>query len=192
VSLRSKVIVLLLAVCCTSVFAAQRPNPCAAHRTQSTWHIFVDNQNRFCFEYPPQYQVAPTRTAPGVGGIPANEWVVRLATKPQPMELSVADDEDNATINVIAYGAQFKRSGLSRFAPTGMEDTPPKRIHTARWEFYYYGPGGGGVDYPDLFYFDLRGRMFSFEFVGPYEGDKTPSSATKQIEPKLLASLREY
>jgi hypothetical protein len=62
------------------------------------------------------------------------------------MELSVADDEDNATINVIAHGTPFRRSGLAAFAPTGMEDIPPKLIHTTHEDFYYYGPGGG-VDY---------------------------------------------
>ena len=148
--------------------------------------MYVDNKDRFCFEYPPQYQVAPTVTAPGVGGVPANEWVARLATKPQPMELAVADDEDNATINVIAHGTPFHRSDLVAFAPSsGWVDIPPKLIHTTHEEFYYYGPGGGGVDYPDSYYFGLRGRTFSIDFIGPYDGDKTPAAVSKQIEPKF-------
>ena len=182
----------LLAICCSSSMAAEHPSPCAAHPTEPRWHVYVDIKDRFCFEYPPQYHVAPTVTAPGVGGIPANEWVARLATNPQPMELASADDETNATINVVAHGTPFHPSGLSSFAPTGMEDVPPKRIHTRHAEFYYYGPGGGGVDYPDSYYFGLRGRTFSFEFYGPYDGDKTPAAITKQMEPKLLASFRGF
>lgn len=115
-----------------------------------------------------------------------------MATNPGPMELAIAEDRDNATINVIAHGTPFHRANLAAFAPTGMEDNPPERIHTTHAEFYYYGPGGGGVDYPDSYYFELRGRTFSFEFIGPYDGDKTPAAVTKQIEPKLLASFRRY
>jgi hypothetical protein len=182
----------LLAICCSPPLAANGRVPCAVHPTQPGWHVYVDATDRFCFEYPPQYQRAPTVTAPGVSGVPATEWLARLATKPQPMELAIADDEDNATINVIAHGTPFHRSGLTAFAPTGMQDIPPKLIHTTHQEFYYYGPGGGGVDYPDSYYFELRGRTFSLTFIGPFEGDKTPAAVTKQIEPKLLASFRRF
>jgi hypothetical protein len=192
VRLRSRASFPLLAICCSSLLAAEHPNPCAAHPAVPRWNVYVDIKDRFCFEYPPQYHVAPTVTAPGVGGIPANEWVARLATNPQPMELATADDENNATINIVSHGTPFHPSGLSAFAPTGMEDVPPKRIHTRHAEFYYYGPGGGGVDYPDSYYFGLRGRTFSFQFYGPYDGDKSPAAVTKQLEPKLLASFREF
>lgn len=180
------------AMFCSPCLIAQHPNPCAAQPTQPGWRVYVDTRDRFCFEYPPQYHLAPTITAPGVGGIPANQWVVRLAVNPQPMEIAVAEDEGNATINVVAYRTPFHRSALTAFAPTGLEDIPPKRIHTPHEEFYYYGPGGGGVDYPDSYYFGLRGRAYSFEFIGPYDGDKTPAAVTKQIEPKMLASFRGF
>ena len=182
----------LLAICCCPLLVAEHSSPCAAQPTQPGWRVYVDRKDRFCFEYPPQYQVAPTVTAPGVSGIPANKWVARLAANPQPIELATADDEDNATINVIAHGTPFRRSGLTAFAPTGEEDIPPRRIHTTHEEFYYYSGGGGGVLYPDFYYFGQRGRTFSFEFIGPYDGDKTPAAVTKQIEPKLLASFREF
>jgi hypothetical protein len=182
----------LFAIFCSPLLTAEHPSPCAAKPTQLGWHVYVDKNDLFCFEYSPQYQVAPRVTALGVSGIPVNQWVVRLATIPQPTELAVADDEDNATINVIAHGTPFHRSGLTAFAPTGMQDIPPKLIHTTHQEFYYYGPGGGGVDYPDSYYFELRGRTFSLTFIGPFEGDKTPAAVTKQIEPKLLASFRRF
>jgi hypothetical protein len=73
-----------------------------------------------------------------------------------------------------------------------MGGNSPTLIHAAQAEFYYYGPGGGGVDYPDAYYFGLRGRTFSIDFFGPYTGDKTPAAVTKQIEPKVLASFRPF
>jgi hypothetical protein len=73
-----------------------------------------------------------------------------------------------------------------------LEETPPQPIHEAHGEFYYYGAGGGGVDYPDTFIFGLRGRSFSIDFWGPYSGDKTPATETKTLEPKVLASFRSF
>jgi hypothetical protein len=108
------------------------------------------------------------------------------------MVRAVADDEENAAIDVIAYGRPFRPSELTGFAPTGMQDIPPRRIQTPHLDFYYYGAGGGGVDYPDAFYFGLRGRMFAVFFWGPYKGDKSPDAETKAIEPLVLASLRQY
>lgn len=182
----------LLAICGSPLLAANHPSPCTAKSAQPGWHVYVDTRDQFCFEYPPQYHVAPTVTAPGVSGIPAKEWVVRLAINPQPMELAVAEDEDNATINVAALTTPFHPSGLTAFAPTGMQNIPPKRIHTTNADFYYYGAGGGGVDYPDSYYFGLRGRTYWIEFIGPYDGDKTSAVITKQIESKLLASFRAF
>jgi hypothetical protein len=122
----------------------------------------------------------------------ATEVLGRLAAKPGPAQLALAFDEANATIDVLAYGTPFRPGGLTRFAPTGIEDFQPKPIHTAHGEFYYYGAGGGGVDYPDAYYFGLHGKTFSIHFIGPYDGDKTPAAVTRQIEPKLLASFRRF
>jgi hypothetical protein len=137
----------LLAICYTTSLAAAGHSPCDEHPTQPGWHVFVDNKDRFCFEYPPQYQVAPPVVAPGVTRSAATEFLGRSTTKPGPAELSVADDEGNATIDVFAYGTPF-RPLLLDFAPTGWYGIPPRPVHTGHGEFYYYGPGGG-VDYPD-------------------------------------------
>jgi hypothetical protein len=180
----------LLAICYSTSLGAAGRSPCDAHRTQPSWHIFVDNKDRFCFEYPSRYQVAPAVFASGVTNGPATEFLGWLTTKPGPTAL--AGDEDNATIDVLAYGMPFRPDGLTRFAPTGLDDTPPTRIHTAHGDFYYYGPGGGGVAYRDAYYFGLQGRTFSIQFFGPYAGNKTPAAVTKQIEPKVLASFRRF
>jgi hypothetical protein len=36
-------------------------------------------------------------------------------------------------------------------APTGLDDTPPATVRLSGHVFYFYVPGGGGVDYPDQF-----------------------------------------
>jgi hypothetical protein len=76
-------------------------------------------------------------------------------------------------------------------APTGI-DSPPEPVRIGKNTFYYYGPGGGGVSYPDGYYFNLRGKILVIDFDGPYENDKTPTLETKKMELKVLASFREF
>ena len=75
--------------------------------------------------------------------------------------------------------------------PTGI-DYPPEPVGIGNHTFYYWGPGGGGVSYPDQYFFNLRGTELSFAFDGPYENDKTPTERAKKMERMLLASLREF
>lgn len=184
--------VYLLAIASGSSAEAAGRSPCDLYPTQSGWRVFVDTRDRFCFEYPSKYQVAPAVFAPGVSTGPATRFIGRLTTKPSPSEVAIADDESIATITVFDYGMPFRSRDLIKFAHTGGEDHPPQRIDTAHGTFYFYGGGGGGVDYPDDFYFGSRGRTFSIDFVGPYYGDKIPSAETKRIEPKVLASFRSF
>ena len=77
-------------------------------------------------------------------------------------------------------------------APTGIE-SPPEPVHAGKNTFYYYGPGGGGVQYPDGYYFNLRGKILVVDFDGPYDNaDKTPTATTKKMEQKILASFRIF
>jgi hypothetical protein len=180
--------VLLLAISSSTTMAAGDRSPCHLHPTQPRWHVFVDSKDRFCFEYPPRYRVAPAVAGSGAD----RKFLVELATKPEAAQLPIAGHEDDAIIDVMAYDATFRTDDLNRFAPTGEQDNPPRPIHAAHEVFYYYGAGGGGVDYPDAYYFGLRGRTFSIQFYGPYVGDKEPAEVTKQIEPKVLASFRRF
>jgi hypothetical protein len=182
--------VYLLAIVSSGSAEAAGHSPCDLHPTQTGWKVFVDYQDRFCFEYPPEYRVAPAVWAPDVSRGPATRFIGRLTTKPSPSEGPIADDESIATINVFAYGMPFRARDLIKFAHTG--ELEPKRIDAAHGTFYFYGGGGGGVDYPDDFYVGSHGRTFSIDFVGPYSGDKIPSAETKRIEPELLASFRTF
>jgi hypothetical protein len=76
-------------------------------------------------------------------------------------------------------------------APTGF-DSPPEPQRIGQNTFYYYGTGGGGVSYPDGYYFNLHGKILAIDFDGPYENDKTPTPETNQMEQKVLASFREF
>jgi hypothetical protein len=187
--IRFFVAVLVLAGC--GLARAADHSPCALHPTQPGWRVFVDHPDRFCFEYPAKYRSAPARFAPGVS-TGASLFMGRLTTKPTPAAGVSAQEPEVASIDVFAYGVPFQPEALTRFAPTGMEDHSPQHIPAAHGDFYYYGPGGGGVEYPDDFYFGIRGRTFSISFSGPYSTDKTPDPETKRIEPEVLASFRSF
>ena len=79
---------------------------------------------------------------------------------------------------------EFQPDALIRMAPTGIE-SPPEPQRMGQNMFYYYGPGGGGVSYPDGYYFNLRGKILVIDFDGPYENDKTPTPETKKMEQKV-------
>lgn len=180
----------LLAMATSGLVGASDLSPCDQHPTRTGWHVFVDHEDRFCFEYPPKYQVAPAVVAPGFTTGLATRFIGRLTTNPSPSEGAI--DEKAATINISAFGIPFRPKDLAKFAHMGQEEFPPQRIHAAHGDFYSYGGGGGGVDYPDDFFFGLRGRRFSIEFVGPYSGEKTPDPETKRIEPEVLASFHSF
>ena len=182
----------LVAMASCGLAGASDHSPCDLHATRTGWHVFVDHQDRFCFEYPPKYHVAPAVFAPGVSTGNATRFIGRLTTVPSPSEVAPGDDLKAATVNVFAYGMPFRPEDLTKRAPTGDQDSPPKRIHAAHGEFYYYGRGGGGLDYPDVFYFGSRGRTFSIDFVGPYSQGNTPDRETKRIEPEVLASFHSF
>jgi hypothetical protein len=92
---------------------------------------------------------------------------------------------------VCVSDQEFDLDILVKRAPTGIESAPePSQV--GKNLFYYYGPGGGGVDYPDVYYFNLRGKILAIGFDGPYGNDKTPTPDTKQIEQKVLRSFQEF
>ncbi len=81
------------------------------------------------------------------------------------------------------------------YAPTGYQDLPPERRTYGRHQVVFYGPGGGGVFYPDKFFVLCRGGFLRFAFYGPPDADpagnlKSPGAATRTVEAQLLSSLR--
>jgi hypothetical protein len=180
----------LLALVGSGLAGASDLNPCRLHPTQAGWQVYVDHQNRFCFEYPPRYKVAPAKFAPDVGG-PPDKFLGRLTTRPSPAEDLSAESANIASINVFALGTPFRLKDLTKRAPTGVE-SPPEAVHAAHAEFYYYGRGGGGVNYSDRYFFAIRGRTFLLDFAGPYTESNIPDPVTKKLEPQVLASFHSF
>jgi hypothetical protein len=81
---------------------------------------------------------------------------------------------------------------LEAYAPTGY-DAPPEPIQIGHRTFYFYGAGGGGALYPDLYFIQIKGHYINVGFSGPYpEGYKSPSEETQKLEPQILATFRTY
>ena len=96
-----------------------------------------------------------------------------------------------AAITAIFSKEPFDLERIVTYAPNGVIALNPVRVgpHT----FYYWGPGGGGVQYPDVYFFDLNGKTLWIEFHGHYNSvEKSPDEQTKQIERKVLATLRVF
>jgi hypothetical protein len=168
-------------------------NPCAPHPAQPGWRVFVDKRDGFCFEYPGDYKRAPTRPfASGPCGAKQGCLLNLVKNLPPSIPPSDQDEYKNASIGLSALGIPFRLNLLSRSAPMGYEGIPPAPVRVGEMMFYYYGPGGGGVTYPDQFFFEANGRAFGIDFAGPYINDKQPAEATKQIEKKLLGSFRRF
>ncbi|HTX42332.1 MAG TPA: hypothetical protein VMD25_10925 [Acidobacteriaceae bacterium] len=178
----------LLAMAGCGLANASNHNPCALHPTRRGWHVFVDYRDGFCFEYPHKYRIAPAVFSPGYMPDPKIRFIGRLTTKPSSNE---PDNPHVAEIDVYDEGYPFRLKDLIQFWPID-EDNAPPLVHAAHADFYYCGPGGGGVSYPDDYFFGARGRTFSISFDGPYKGDRTPDAETKRIEPEVLASFRTF
>lgn len=108
--------------------------------------------------------------------------------KPNCHGPKLEDKTAHAAIGVCVIDELFSTSSLVMMAPTGIE-SPPEPVHAGKNKFYYYGPGGGGVSYPDGYYFNLRGEILVIDFDGPYANDKTPTAATKEMALKVLATF---
>lgn len=170
------IVVLITALLACSAASAQKVNSslCRAHADGETsaWRVYADLGHHFCFRYPRSYKPVAQ---------PKN-----LCRNP-----ALHDEKSGADIYVCMTAEKFRLSALVKAAPTGI-DGPPDPVRIGDHTFYYYGPGGGGVSYPDQYFFNLRGKTLSIGFDGPYDNDKTPSEEAKIMERKMLASFREF
>lgn len=175
------ILALLLAACSSA--HAQTPAatgvPCDAQSAPKGWRTYVDRTRGFCFQYPPIYKRVPTAVN--------KQWtatfhLVTFQRLHSDAHLFVAFDDD---------GKPFDLQSFVETAPSGIE-SPPEPIRVGQYTFYYYGPGGGGVQYADVYFFNLRGKTLTITFDGPYHGDKTPTPETKKLEPKILATFSTF
>jgi hypothetical protein len=160
--------------------AAPSAVPCRGKGATIQWHVYVNREHKFCFLYPDTYTPVPLQDD-------------TERSKYFPLENNVLQLKRrgvDATIHVLFNGPfNLERLRISN-APTGMIDIPPDPVRIGRYTFYRYGAGGGGVSYPDQYFFNLRGKTLEIDFDGPYETSKSPSAETEKLEPIMLATLR--
>ena len=94
-------------------------------------------------------------------------------------------------INVYLRAEPFK---LNNFVDRSWVDCcgEPGQKNIGGHAFYYSGARGGGVAYPDAFFFDLNGHVLEFVFDGPYRDGSTPTPETKKIEQTMLESFKSF
>ena len=147
------------------------------------WKTYVDRVHGFAFAYPPIYKRI---RRPDSGPL---ERTGKAAAEGRWVGLR--HQRSDARIDFILEDQPFDLNSLVKDAPTG-NDEPPGPVEEGDNTFYVYGAGGGGVEYPDQFFFNFKGKTLYIVFDGPYINDKTPSDETKKIEEKVLASFRTF
>jgi hypothetical protein len=149
------------------------------------WVKFVDQARGYCFWYPPRYK---REAAPGKAeALPDRQTLAILVSS--ELRQAFEDDKANADIGIYLLPGAFNLSRLIPEAPTGVM-SPPTPKHYGPNVFYYYGAGGGGVAYPDRFYFNLRGRDLQIAFNGQYGNSKSPNAETQADEKRILSSFK--
>ncbi len=131
------------------------------------WQTYTNSEYGFEFKYPTNYSIKSSEN-----------YLVYLV-----------DASNNASISLNVTGQFNLESIKDNYAPTG-STTLPEAVTSGQNTFYYYGPGGGGVSYPDQYFYDLSGQLLTISFDGPYANDKTPTAQTKQIESQMLSTFK--
>jgi hypothetical protein len=162
--------------------AGQTPttNSDACAAPKKNWDVYVNRDYGFCFQYPKIYKREPL-SAPNARSLRRTYEHNLFHLKRPAMD---------ATILVTFNDQPFDLQNLVQIAaPTG-NTFPPEAVRVGANTFYYYGAGGGGAEYPDVYFFDLNGRTLEFYFSGPYLDGRHPSEETKKLEPEILSTFR--
>jgi hypothetical protein len=186
------VCVLLACIHAASQNTRKHGEPCPVE-TASGWRTYVDRLHGFCFSYPRTYTRVANPWLKKYTNAPDKSVLERLRKAAQEHRLLRLQNKKDTTAGIIVSleDEPFNLESFVAGAPTGIED-PPERKQIGPETFYYYGPGGGGVAYPDQYFFDLKGKTLLIIFDGPYINDKTPSPETKDLERRLLQTFRTF
>jgi len=145
----------------------------------SAGQTYQNSQYGFEIKYPSDYQVA---ALPALTDSWKNRGLEYLA--------NLKHTQVDASIQIFIQGQFDLNRIMQEYAPTGLQDILPTSKIIGQNTFYYYGPGGGGVAYPDQYFYNLNGKLLVISFDGPYENEKTPSAAAKQVEKELLETFK--
>lgn len=149
------------------------PGTAIANKKAST---YTNDIYKFSLEYPSIYTIADT------GGGAKDSYGNTV--------LAAFMTTDKKTFDITLDDSNFTPTNLRKYAPTGSEALDPSIVTT---KFFYYGPGGGGVCYPDQYFTSIspatNGKILIFRFYGCDE-DKTPSKIFKDYEMQIIKSFK--
>lgn len=144
------------------------------------WQAYKNEQYRFEFKYPNIYKFTA----------PPDELIEYQKSRGITYLAYFFRPGINASISVLFENINFNLQDIKqRFAPTGNENLP-EQVAAGQNIFYFYGAGGGGVAYPDNYFYNLNGKVLIISFDGPYIDDKTPSDETKQLEFQIISIFK--
>jgi len=146
-----------------------------------TMKTYVNDSVGFELVYPATYRVAdlPCSLA---------RWAAHRGAQ-SLLYVSIGAEPQAGSIHIALDMHKFSMTTLQAYAHTGWEG--PEKIQAGENTFYYSGVGGGGVQYPDDYFYDLNGHILIISFVGPYPpNENTPSGRTKAMERKVLESFQ--
>lgn len=185
--------VVLMLFACSLCLRSQtvQQSPCKADDNHPGWQIYVNHDFGFCLLYPPNYHEMPTPPRDEYSSTRLFLGNLMLNDLPPGTHGSPVNNE--AGIGFVSIPKDFSVQQMQVCcAPTGLDDTPPATVHLGKRVFYFYGPGGGGVDYPDQYLMELNGKILAIEFDGPWKDSKAPIEEMKRLETKILSTLQTY
>jgi hypothetical protein len=151
--------------------------------------VYTNREFRFCLQYPPKYHEVPASSSDQFSN---TRFLGSLVLNSLPPGTYGGVVDNKATIDFAYIPKRFSMSQMQTCcAPTGA-DEPPAPMRFGRHVFYFYGPGGGGVDYPDEFLIEMNGEILVISFGGPWKNSKSPIEETRRLEPKILSTFQTY
>ena len=158
-----------------SILTGQKPSPeSSVTKTQIHWHKYVNRTYGFSLRYPDTYAPVPHPDAEG-----------RCPDGDAYKCLLWLERRDNRDAGI------WVNLDLQPFHLTpNAADLLPTRQSIGRNIFYGGWGGSMAVGFSDIYYLDLKGKTLVITF-GP--GDSShPSEETKQLEHKMLETLRTF
>lgn len=151
------------------------PEPSAEVGT-ANWKTYTNKKYNFSIKYPNFYQENTTLQSPNNPGLDL---------------VGFKNPESNATFHIYYNQSQFTLDFLKKYAPTGSENITPTQRIFGQNTFYYYGAGGGGVNYDDRFFYNLNDKILILDFNGPYgDNGNLPSKQVQLFESQILPTFK--
>lgn len=171
--------------------ASSAAPPCPVEDTPREWKTYVNRQYRFCLSYPPVYKPVAEPWSKKYAESPTESRQTHQIVKQGRYFLLEDTQQPGALVSVVVTEEPFDLQSLARTAPTGTEG-PPEPREFNKQVFYYYGAGGGGVDYDHRYFYDLRGKTLIVAFGPATDSGGRPSVKTEEMEPQILWTFRTY